>query len=52
MFVICGVLVIFIGPYLSLDDLSLEAFYAKFRSICEDIDLIEPIYSDMSKMRK
>ncbi|GFZ01650.1 CCCH-type zinc fingerfamily protein with RNA-binding domain-containing protein [Actinidia rufa] len=37
---------------LSHHDLSLEAFYGKFRSICDEIDLNEPISSNMSKMKR
>ena len=37
---------------LSLDDLSLEAFIDKFRSICEKIDLNEHLSSDINEMKK
>ena len=51
MLVICSTLMIFIRlSSLSFDDLSLEAFYGKFRSICEEIDLSEPISLDISEM--
>ncbi|GFY88835.1 hypothetical protein Acr_06g0007750 [Actinidia rufa] len=37
---------------LSLDNMLLEAFYGKLRSICEEIALSEPITSDISAMKK
>ena len=36
--------------FLSFDELSLEAFCGKFSSICKEIDLSEPISSEISEM--
>ena len=37
---------------LSFDDMSLEDFYREVRGICEEIDLSEPITSDVVVMKQ
>ena len=37
---------------LALNDSSLEDYYAKFKGICEEINLYQPISSDVRTMKK
>ena len=37
---------------ISLDDMSLEDFYGKFCGICEEIDLSEPITTNVVAIKK
>ncbi|XP_058219066.1 uncharacterized protein LOC131329730 [Rhododendron vialii] len=37
---------------ISQGDLSLEAYYSKFRGICEELNICEPISSDVKVMRR
>ncbi|XP_058180814.1 uncharacterized protein LOC131299213 [Rhododendron vialii] len=37
---------------ISQGDLSLESYYAKFRGICEELNICEPISSDVQVMRR
>ena len=36
----------------SLDDMSLDDFYNKFRGICEEMHLSEPIFADVVAMKQ
>ena len=38
--------------YLTLDDMSLEDYYARFRSVCQKLDLADPVSTGISVMQK
>ncbi|GFY89735.1 hypothetical protein Acr_06g0016750 [Actinidia rufa] len=38
--------------YLTLDNMSLKDYYARFRSVCQKLDLANPVSTDISVMQK